>query len=385
MINRNNKKGFTIVELVIVIAVIEILAAVLIPSFSGIIAKANESADIKAVREMNTALTAEFAVEKPSDIDAVIDALAKNGFNSKKALIPVSKDYKFMWSKEANCIVLLNAENALVFPTGITYANDGVLLEDSDKYIDIKANDANTLADALENGNNTITLDADVTLKNQVKIPANATVTLDLNGNTIKTEQVTGRSKYLDVAGELTIVNGTIEARGIEIMDGGKLIIGKDAKVTVNNVDDNGGAAIWVYKGGEVEINGGTFAATGGDYVNDKSTDLKYEPGVINNSGKITINGGDFSAIKSGCYAVNNSGTLVINSGNFKALRGVIATTAGTVTITGGTFTVTDPSAGGHIIYADGADVVVNITGGTFSSEKFHTGNGATINDTRTK
>ena len=53
MINRNNKKGFTIVELVIVIAVIAILAAVLIPTFSGIIAKANESADIKAVREMN--------------------------------------------------------------------------------------------------------------------------------------------------------------------------------------------------------------------------------------------------------------------------------------------------------------------------------------------
>ena len=35
-----NKKGFTIVELVIVVAVIAILAAVLIPTFSGIIAKA---------------------------------------------------------------------------------------------------------------------------------------------------------------------------------------------------------------------------------------------------------------------------------------------------------------------------------------------------------
>ena len=39
-----NKKGFTIVELVIVIAVIAILAAVLIPTFSGIIKKANQSA-----------------------------------------------------------------------------------------------------------------------------------------------------------------------------------------------------------------------------------------------------------------------------------------------------------------------------------------------------
>lgn len=41
---RMNKKGFTIVELVIVIAVIAILAAVLIPTFSGVIKKANQSA-----------------------------------------------------------------------------------------------------------------------------------------------------------------------------------------------------------------------------------------------------------------------------------------------------------------------------------------------------
>jgi type IV pilus assembly protein PilA len=38
-----NKKGFTIVELVIVIAVIAILAAVMIPTFGGIIDKANKS------------------------------------------------------------------------------------------------------------------------------------------------------------------------------------------------------------------------------------------------------------------------------------------------------------------------------------------------------
>ncbi|MBQ3013710.1 MAG: type II secretion system protein [Clostridia bacterium] len=38
-----NKKGFTIVELVIVIAVIAILAAVMIPTFGGIISKANNS------------------------------------------------------------------------------------------------------------------------------------------------------------------------------------------------------------------------------------------------------------------------------------------------------------------------------------------------------
>ena len=48
-----NKKGFTIVELVIVIAVIAILAGVLIPTFSGIVQRANES---KINQEMTNAL-----------------------------------------------------------------------------------------------------------------------------------------------------------------------------------------------------------------------------------------------------------------------------------------------------------------------------------------
>lgn len=48
------KKGFTIVELVIVIAVIAILAAVLIPTFTSVIAKANES---KAMQQAKSAWT----------------------------------------------------------------------------------------------------------------------------------------------------------------------------------------------------------------------------------------------------------------------------------------------------------------------------------------
>lgn len=52
MKNRSTKKGFTLVELVIVIAVIAILSAVLIPTFSNVINNANESA---AMQEANNA------------------------------------------------------------------------------------------------------------------------------------------------------------------------------------------------------------------------------------------------------------------------------------------------------------------------------------------
>ena len=68
-----NKKGFTIVELVIVIAVIAILAAVMIPTFSGIVDKANSSA---ALQEARTKYTEVYA----DDIeDGAIDGTKKDG------------------------------------------------------------------------------------------------------------------------------------------------------------------------------------------------------------------------------------------------------------------------------------------------------------------
>ena len=53
---RNNKKGFTIVELVIVIAVIGILTAILVPVFINLTNKANEASDNSLVKNLNTAL-----------------------------------------------------------------------------------------------------------------------------------------------------------------------------------------------------------------------------------------------------------------------------------------------------------------------------------------
>lgn len=56
METKKSRKGFTIVELVIVIAVIGILTAVLIPVFSGLINRANLAADNALVKNINTQL-----------------------------------------------------------------------------------------------------------------------------------------------------------------------------------------------------------------------------------------------------------------------------------------------------------------------------------------
>ena len=59
----NTKKGFTIVELVIVIAVIAILSAVLIPTFSSVVKKAEESAMESEVATARTILLTEIEVD----------------------------------------------------------------------------------------------------------------------------------------------------------------------------------------------------------------------------------------------------------------------------------------------------------------------------------
>ena len=51
---RNNKKGFTIVELVIVIAVIGILAVVMIPVFSNVVGDAQANSAIMNARNVYT-------------------------------------------------------------------------------------------------------------------------------------------------------------------------------------------------------------------------------------------------------------------------------------------------------------------------------------------
>ncbi len=101
---KTNKKGFTIVELVVVITVIAILAAVLIPTISSLVNKANQSADIQAVRQMNTALAIYSAEESPKDLIDAINALEEQNINLDN-YTPLTSDTQFYWVKSENRIV----------------------------------------------------------------------------------------------------------------------------------------------------------------------------------------------------------------------------------------------------------------------------------------
>ena len=104
-----NNQGFTIVELVIVIAVIAILAAVMIPTFATIIKRANISSDIQTARNMGVILTA----EKPQKAYEAVAALKKSGF---ERLHPKTKFYSFFWIQSKNIVVLTAEGVRPIFP-----------------------------------------------------------------------------------------------------------------------------------------------------------------------------------------------------------------------------------------------------------------------------
>lgn len=73
---RNNKKGFTIVELVIVIAVIAILSAVLIPTFGTVISDANKSsAQLQAKNQLTADMAADLADDQQYNNSNDVDGL----------------------------------------------------------------------------------------------------------------------------------------------------------------------------------------------------------------------------------------------------------------------------------------------------------------------
>ncbi len=108
MFNKKSKKGFTITELIIVIVVIAILAAVLIPTFVSLINKANMSADEQAVRQMNTILAAEEVTDKPANVVAAKEILVANGISD---FDPTFANNTYYWVGSENRVLLWTEED----------------------------------------------------------------------------------------------------------------------------------------------------------------------------------------------------------------------------------------------------------------------------------
>lgn len=109
------RRAFTITELVIVIAVIAILAAVLIPTFSAVVSNSKKSHDEQYVKSINVALS-NYTVSHgaaPKDYEELMVALAEQELCdvSNPFLLAASlkqDDMYIVWYPNSNAVVLLD-------------------------------------------------------------------------------------------------------------------------------------------------------------------------------------------------------------------------------------------------------------------------------------
>lgn len=114
--NKKNKKGFTLTELIVVIVIIAVLAAVMIPTYTGIVQKARKSADLQEAKNMNDALTLAL-VEKgtPTDMEEALSYLYEEGYVLEN-LNPTASGYNYLWNSAVNAIYYVDDFN-VSYPT----------------------------------------------------------------------------------------------------------------------------------------------------------------------------------------------------------------------------------------------------------------------------
>ena len=333
---KTNKKGFTIVELVVVIAVIAILAAVLIPTFSGIIKKANEASDTVVAKEINTALAEYSALNgDPEDFEEVLKAIEGAGYVLANLNAKAGGNL-YAWDLDNNQIVYINAKGETLYKNvdfkqeslKFIIANEGVAVPDwadATAVVDMtKPTGAIFLKNALVAGG-AVELGGDIKVTDGSAAGGNyitTDTTVDFGNNVIT----------LDIQGSPASYNGLRINGGNVVLDAGE----NGGIVTIDNpelyaltVGQGLGAQ---YKDVHVTINGGKYVG-GTTAVN-----------VVN--GTVTINGGFFESLSSGGFVIN-----VNDRSRATAL----------VTVKGGTFVNFNPAESlcgeGEVIVAEGYKV----------------------------
>ena len=263
---KRNQRGFTIVELVIVIAVIAILAAVLIPTFTSLINKANISADQQAVRQMNTALAIDEAENgRAETVEQALDVLNKAGYKANE-YIALADGYQFYWDQSTNRVVLYNNNgNKIEYPEDAAEKYKDYKDEFSLNFKTLNINEYVTLdktpsgspidsADALKEvlksaaTFQTVKIAGDISMtaaEFQANYSETKSTNIDLNEKTLS---LTGNSLQIVDDNKVTLTNGSVNG-SLSVSGAGRLSLDQ---VEVTGLSGNYG--VWI--GGEAaEIN----------------------------------------------------------------------------------------------------------------------------------
>ena len=410
MINRNNKKGFTIVELVIVIAVIAILAAVLIPTFSGIIRKANISADTQLVKNMNTALAADENVNGKPDSFSDVIAIVKDAGYILSCFNPTTEGCYVAWDKSTNQLLLIDgneefnviysvkepgASNNWYFAVSTEEGKTALKEQYGDSVkIEMSVSTATNLTELLSNGGTQeICFDDSVVVNSSNLLifdVAGANTTINLGNATLNTSGIlpseTGIVPIEVKQGNVTLNGGYISTAG-EARNAHDLEIAialrtkKGTTVNFNdNVFENTNTTGQIKIGGTSTMNNVTINSTKYGVETFFNGQLTLKNSTINAKGYgicVWACNYDHSSFE-GSGKHTGSSLVTIESGNYNRVESsdkgaALHACGGDILVTGGTFTAVDEKYFSFGTASDVDDDVATITikGGTFGGVTF--------------
>ena len=265
-----NKKGFTIVELVIVIAVVAILAAVLVPTFVSVVKKANESKDTQLVRNLNTALAVDTEVGKHETMQSALEAAAKAGYDVAK-INASATDNEILWDSKNDCFVYKKDSGIEYIPNSVSEEQQKAV-KNYQYWIIASSPDA-TYSTYLYNykgsGTETVTTGLDV---------GNETVAvITYKNDTANAQEVVIRTNSFDTAVAVNAENDTVSH------------FGEASKITITAVADKS-----YHEHGEVryvKVTSGRFVAESGAkvvavYAENDAAKIDNNSGTIENAYK---------------------------------------------------------------------------------------------------
>ena len=383
---KQTKKGFTLVELLVVIAILAILATVSVVGYTSFITKANISNDTVIARELTTLIQATDITDPVEDFDDVINVLYQNGFLLAN-LNTKTQGCFFVWESKNNQILLVDSkDNAfnVLFPEAYEPAGESWHLVCADKDllagltlpqgVQIKraAGSIDSLQEFIAEGGK-IYIDESAVLETgkTIIVEDGQEVVLNFGGNSFSTNgtivgiplevnngKMTVNDAVISGSGEFVNVNGTYTA-SVGFDGAGTLILnncniaGKGNAVAGANYED--GPAY-------VEINGCTLSssnigvnmATPGTVVINDTIISSPNPIFASYGAEFTINSGNFTSTDTTTGTADTNYLFEVHSQTPDSNT--------TIIVKGGTFTFTNLAFFAH---SNGSSIV--ISGGTFN------------------
>lgn len=290
---KKTKKGFTLVELLVVVAILAVLATVTTISYFAFTSRAKESNDISLTAQMNTVLQGNEAVDgKAKTMSQALRVLSDAGLDVTK-LSPISDGYSYVYDSDSGKMLLLNKDKEIVAPEdavdtnkndtfaivktedelsswlsadyGIYFANGytGTTELTSLTSIDVGDSNIKTLTVNDEASNDSVLINADLDSLN-LNAP-NASI--DFYGN-VTTAEVTTADHSLHIYGHIQQLN----------VLGGRVVVENNGEVNTIDASNSTSGSVAIENNGTI----GAIISDNSEIVSGETTTVVSPSNVIN-------------------------------------------------------------------------------------------------------